>query len=189
MRIVSVFEWGDRSIMNRVRPINKPEDLKGIKIRLPKNSVMVDTYTALGATPAAIDWGELYSALQQGVTDGLEGPPQGMIDMKFTDFLKNYSYVNIFYGLAVILANDKAFGALSKENQAAITRAGLEAGEYQRWVSAVSHVDGLEKLEKLGVKVNVISDRDAFIKAVKPVYDKYTSAIGEDWIKKVRETR
>ena len=77
-----------------------------------------------GATTAAIDWGELYTALQQGVADGLEGPPQGMIDMKFTDFLKNYSYINIFYGLSVILINDKAFLALPKEQQDAITKAG-----------------------------------------------------------------
>lgn len=189
VRIISVFEWGDRAIINKIRPINKPDDLKGVKLRLPKNEVMLDTYAALGATTAAIDWGELYTALQQGVADGLEGPPQGMIDMKFTDFLKNYSYINIFYGLAVILVNDKAFQALPKEHQDAITRAGFEAGEYQRWVSAVSHVDGLKKLQEVGVKVNVIQDREAFIKAVQPVYDKYRKAIGEDWFKKVSEAK
>ena len=189
LRIISVFEWGDRAIINKIRPINKPDDLKGIKIRLPKNEVMLDTYAALGATTAAIDWGELYTALQQGVADGLEGPPQGMIDMKFTDFLKNYSYINIFYGLAVILINDKAFLALPKEQQEAITRAGYEAGEYQRWVSAVSHVDGLKKLQEVGVKVNVVGDREAFIKAVQPVYAKYRKEIGEDWFKKVSEAK
>lgn len=189
VRIISVFEWGDRAIINRIRPINKPDDLKGIKIRLPKNSVMLDTYSALGATTAAIDWGELYSALQQGVADGLEGPPQGMLDMKFTDFLKNYSYINIFYGLSVILMNDKAFQALPKEHQEAITRAGYEAGEYQRWVSAVSHVDGLKHLQKAGVKVNVIADRQAFLEAVKPVYDKYRKDLGEEWFRKVENAK
>lgn len=189
VRIVSVFEWGDRAIMTKDRAINKPADLKGIKVRLPKNSVMLDTYNALGATTTAIDWGELYGALQQGAADGLEGPPQGMIDMKFTDFLKNYSYVNIFYGLAVVVMNDKAFLALPKAQQAAILRAGREAGEYQRWLSAASHVDGLANLQKLGVKVNVVSDREAFVKAVRPVWDKYKSEIGENWIKRVSETK
>ncbi len=189
VRIISVFEWGDRSIINKVRPINTPEDLKGIKIRLPKNAVMLDTYSALGATPAAIDWGELYSALQQGVADGLEGPPQGMLDMKFTDFLKNYSYVNIFYGLAVILINDKAFEAMPKEHQQAILQAGYEAGEYQRWISAVSHLDGLKRLQETGVKVNMVADRKAFVEAVKPVYEKYSKEIGEEWIKKVTDAK
>lgn len=189
VRIVSVFEWGDRAIINKIRAINKPDDLKGVKLRLPKNAVMLDTYAALGATTAAIDWGELYTALQQGVADGLEGPPQGMIDMKFTDFLKNYSYINIFYGLSVVLINDKAFLALPKEHQDAITRAGIEAGEYQRWVSAVSHIDGLKKLQDIGVKVNVVGDRDAFVKAVQPVYEKYRKEIGEDWFKKVADAK
>ncbi|NJO22979.1 MAG: TRAP transporter substrate-binding protein [Sphingomonadales bacterium] len=189
VRIISIFEWGDRGIINRIRAINKPDDLKGIKIRLPKNAVMLDTYAALGATTAAIDWGELYSALQQGVADGLEGPPQGMLDMKFTDFLKNYSYINVFYGLSVILMNDKAFLALPKEHQEAITRAGYEAGEYQRWISAVSHVDGLKRLQEAGVKVNVVADRQAFIDAVKPVYDKYRKDLGEEWFRRVADAK
>jgi TRAP-type C4-dicarboxylate transport system substrate-binding protein len=150
---------------------------------------MVDTYNAIGATATAIDWGELYSALQGGVADGLEGPPQGMIDMKFTDFLKYYSYVNIFYGLAVIIANDKAFSALPAAQQKALLRAGEEAGEYQRWVSTVSHIDGLQRLQKMGVKVNVVKDRDAFVKAVEPVWDKYRKVIGEDWFRKVQSAK
>jgi TRAP-type C4-dicarboxylate transport system substrate-binding protein len=89
----------------------------------------------------------------------------------------------------VILINDKAFLALPKEQQEAITRAGHEAGEYQRWVSAVSHVDGLKKLQEVGVKVNVVGDREAFIKAVQPVYTKYRKEIGEDWFKKVSEAK
>lgn len=65
-RIISVFEWGDWAIFNSKRAINHPDDLAGIKIRVPKNAVMVDTYNAFGATATAIDWGELYNALQQG---------------------------------------------------------------------------------------------------------------------------
>ena len=184
-RIVSIFEWGDRAIINKVRPITKPDDLKGVKIRVPKNPVMVDTYNAFGATATAIDWGELYSALQSGVADGLEGPPQGMIDMKFTDFLKYYSFVNVFYGLSVVLMNDKAFFSLSPANQQAILRAGLEAGEYQRWVSTLSHRDGLARLGEKGVKVNVVADRQAFVDRVKPVWDKYRAALGDQWFQRV----
>lgn len=188
VRIISRFEWGDRGIINKTRAIDKPEDLKGIKVRLPKNSVMLDSYSALGATTTAIDWGELYAALQQGAADGLEGPPQGMIDMKFTDFLKYYSYVPVFYGVTVMLVNDKSFQALPKEHQDAIERAGREAGEYQRWLSAVSHVDGLANLQKMGVKVNV-PKLEPFREAVKPVWEKYKSEIGDEWIKKVIDAK
>jgi len=181
IRIISWFEWGDRSIFNKVRSIYKPSDLKGIKMRVPKNPVMVDTYNAIGSTATAIDWGELYSALQQGLADGLEGPPQGMIDMKFYDFLKYYSYLNIWYGLANVLINEKLFQSFSKENQDAILRAGREAGEYQRWVSTVSHVDGLERLTELGVIVNKVEDRQAFIDKIQWVWDKYRKKIGDKW--------
>lgn len=188
-RVVSWFEWGDRSIFNKVRPINKPEDLKGIKIRVPKNPVMVDTYNAIGATAAAIDWGELHSALQQGLADGLEGPPQGMIDMKFHDFLKFYSYVNIFYGLSNIIMNEKLFQSLSKESQEAVLRAGFEAGEYERWLSTMDHVNGLENLTKLGIKVNVVRERQAFVDRVKPVWEKYKEKIGTNLFDAVVNTK
>jgi tripartite ATP-independent transporter DctP family solute receptor len=180
MRIVSWFEWGDRAIFNSKRPINKPEDLEGVKIRVPKNPVMVDTYNYLGANATAIDWGELYSALQQGLADGLEGPPQGMIDMKFYDFLKYYSYINVFYGLADMVMNEKLFQSMSKENQEVILRAGREAGAYQRWISAKSHIDGLKKLAELGVKVNKVEDRALFVEKVKPVWEKYRKKLGNE---------
>ncbi|MFC6672647.1 TRAP transporter substrate-binding protein [Marinobacterium aestuariivivens] len=189
MSIVSVFEWGDRAIFNNKRAINHPDDLKGVKVRVPKNKVMIDTYNAFGANATAIAWGELYSALQQGVADGLEGPPQGMIDMKFNDFLDYYSYINVYYGTSVVLMNDKTLQGLSPENQAAIIRAGQEAGVYQRWLSTVSHLSGLSKLKDLGVNVNVVSDRQAFVDKVQPVWDKYRTIIGEEWFDKVSQAK
>ena len=189
MRIVSWFEWGDRCIFNNKRPINQPSDLKGIKIRVPKNRVMVDTYNTLGATATAIDWGDRYSDLQQGLADGLEGPPQGMVDMKFYDFLKYYSYINVFYGLANVAMNEKAFQDLSEENQAAVLRAGKEAGEYQRWLSKVSHVDGLAKLTELGVKVNKVSQRQAFVDKVQPIWAKYRKKLGDELFDAIINTK
>jgi tripartite ATP-independent transporter DctP family solute receptor len=185
-RILSVFEWGDRAIFNSKRSINHPDDMKGIKIRVPKNAVMVDTYNAFGAIATAIDWGELYSALQQGLADGLEGPPQGMLDMKFNDFLNYYSYINVYYGTAVIIINDKLINGLSPGNKAAIIRAGEEAGTYQRWVSTVSHVNGLSKMRELGVEVNVVENRQAFIDRVEPLWAKYRGIIGESWFDRVQ---
>lgn len=184
-RILSIFEWGDRAIFNNKRAINHPDDMKGIKIRVPKNAVMVDTYNAFGATATAIDWGELYSALQQGLADGLEGPPQGMLDMKFNDFLDYYSYVNVYYGTAVIIINDNLLNSLSEANRAAVIRAGAEAAIYQRWHSTVSHLNGLSNMKKLGVEVNVVSDRQAFIDKVRPVWEKYRAQIGDEWFDRV----
>lgn len=189
MRIISWFEWGDRAIFNNKRAIKSPENLVGIRIRVPKNSVMIDTYNALGATAIAINWGSLYSELQQNLVDGLEGPPQGMIDMKFYDFLHYYSYISVFYGLADVIINETVFQKLSKENQAAIIKAGREAGEYQRWLSKISHSKGLNELAKLGVKVNIIQDKRAFVQKVMPVWDKYRKKIGDKWFDAIINSR
>ena len=185
VRVISVFEYGNRAPMNNVRPITTPADFAGIKFRVPKNDIMVDAYQALGANPTAIDWGDLYGALQQGVADGLEGPPQNMIDAKFFDFLKYYSYVDPFFGVVIMIMNDDIFNSLTEEEQAIILRAGSEAGQYQRWVSAKSHVDGMERLKEKGVEVNIVADRQPFMDAVKPVVDKYKPEIGAELVDQV----
>lgn len=182
IRVVSVFEYGNRAPMNNVRPITAPEDFSGIKFRVPKNDIMVDTYQALGANPTAIDWGDLYTALQQGVADGLEGPPQNMIDAKFTEFLKYYSDIDPFFGVVVLIMNDGIFNSLSDDEKNVILQAGKEAGQYQRWVSARQHMDGLERLRELGVEVNLVADRTPFVAAVEAVKEKYRPVVGEKWV-------
>lgn len=185
VRIISVFEYGNRAPMNNVRAINTPEDFAGIKFRVPKSAIMVDTYQALGANPTAIDWGDLYAALQQGVADGLEGPPQNMIDAKFYEFLDHYSYIDPFFGVVIMIMNDGIYESLTDEEKAVIEKAGKEAGAYQRWVSAKSHVDGMARLADFGVAVNTVADRQPFVDAVGPIWEKYTPEIGSELVDKV----
>ena len=165
--------------------INTPEDFAGIKFRVPKSAIMVDTYQALGANPTAIDWGDLYAALQQGVADGLEGPPQNMIDAKFYEFLDHYSYIDPFFGVVIMIMNDGIYESLTDEEKAVIEKAGKEAGAYQRWVSAKSHVDGMARLADHGVEVNTVADRQPFVDAVGPIWEKYKPEIGPELVDKV----
>ena len=109
--------------------------------------------------------------------------------MKFYDFLKYYSYVNVFYGLADLIINEKTFQSLSEENQAALLKAGLEAGEYQRWISTVSHVNGLAKLVELGVTVNKVEDRQAFVDKVESVWTKYRKKLGDELFDSIAATK
>jgi tripartite ATP-independent transporter DctP family solute receptor len=185
IRMLTYLEWGDRCPLNKVRPINIPSDFKGIKMRTPKNPVMIDTYNALGATSTAISWGELYSALQQGLADGVEGPPKGLHDVKFTEVLKYYSYIPVFYGLMPIVINEKIFQSMSTENQNAILVAAKEAGAYQRWLSVKEHRNGLEIIAKAGVKVNLVKDRQPFVEKAKPIWEKYRKKIGDEWFDKI----
>jgi len=70
-----------------------------------------------------------------------------------------------------------------------IIRAGAEAGNYQRWLSTVSHIEGLSKLAKLGVKVNKVEDRQAFVNRVKPVWDKYRKKLGNELFDSIVNTK
>jgi tripartite ATP-independent transporter DctP family solute receptor len=189
MRILTWFEWGDRCPLNKIRPINKPEDFHGIKMRTPKNPVMIDTYNALGAISTAVNWAELYSALQQGVADGVEGPPKGLHQMKFTEILNFYSYIPVFYGLQPILINEKSFQRLSKEDQEIMIKAAQIAGKYQRWGSVLDHQEGLDILRKAGIHVNIVKDRQPFIEKVRPVWKKYREKIGAEWFEKIVNTQ
>ena len=112
-----------------------------------------------------------------------------MLDMKFNDFLKYYSYINVYYGTAVVIINDKLLNGLSAENKAAVIRAGDEAGTYQRWISTVSHLKGLSKMKELGIKVNVVKDRQAFVDRVKPLWQKYRKIIGDSWFDRVANAK
>ena len=189
VRVLSFFEWGDRAIGTKKTLVKKPEDLRGLKIRTPKNPIIIDTYQALGATPTAIDQGELYQALQQGLADGLESPANGIVDMKWYDFLKCYTHVSVIFGVATIITNDKVFSALPAEDQAILLRAGLEAGEYQRWISAKAHVDGIDRLRKEGTEIYIVEDDTPFRESVKSVHQKYESIIGKEWIDKVKNIK
>jgi tripartite ATP-independent transporter DctP family solute receptor len=189
IRIIGWFEWGDRCPLNKKRAINTPKDFHGIKMRTPKNPVMIDTYNALGAISTAINWAELYSALQQGLADGVEGPPKGLHLMKFTEILRYYSYLPVFYGLQPILINEKVFQRLSKENQEALIRAAQVAGRYERWLSVLDHQSGLDTLRKAGINVNIIKDRQPFIEKVQPVWVKYRKKIGTEWFDKITNAR
>ena len=189
VRVISFFEWGDRAIGTKKKLVKSPADMKGLKIRTPKNPIIIDTYQALGAIPTAIDQGELYQALQQGLADGLESPANGIVDMKWYDFLRCYTHTSVIFGVATIITNDKTFQALPPEDQSILLRAGKEAGDYQRWVSAKAHVTGIERLRKEGVEIYIVEDDTPFREAVKSVYAKYEGIIGKDWIEKVRSIK
>lgn len=109
--------------------------------------------------------------------------------MKFTEILKFYSYIPIFYGLQAILINEKIFQNLSKENQTALINAGKIACACGRWQSVKQHRQGLEFLVKAGIKVNMVRDRQSFVEKIKPVWDKYKETIGGEWFERIVNTQ
>ncbi|AET69716.1 tripartite ATP-independent periplasmic transporter solute receptor, DctP family [Desulfosporosinus orientis DSM 765] len=181
---LSYWENGFRHVTNNTRPINKPEDLKGLKIRLMENPIHMDTFRTMGADPTPMAFGELFTALQQGTIDGQENPIPIIWTSKFYEVQKQLSLTGHFYAAAPLLVSKTFFDGLAPEYQNAIKEASIEARDYERDLIAQQETEFLGKLKDQGVNVIEV-DKSLFKEAVKPVYSKYEGEIGKDLIDKV----
>ncbi|MBC7240260.1 MAG: DctP family TRAP transporter solute-binding subunit, partial [Chloroflexi bacterium] len=105
------MDAGTRNVINNKRPIYKPEDLKGLKIRVMPSKIMVDTLNLMGAIATPMGQGEVYSALQQGVIDGWENNPPTLLTLKLYEVSKYFSWTRHFCVPDVVLMSKKVFGS------------------------------------------------------------------------------
>ena len=169
---------GPRSVFNRTRPVNTPADLKGMKLRVMENPIMVDTFRALGAIPTPMAFPEIYMAAKQGVIDGAETPPTGLIDMKAPEISKYYSLTRHFAMPSAVAVNAKWFDKLSDENKKAFREAEAEAVAWYDKVYDEESEKALEIVKKDGMIINAVTDPSEFRNAVKSVYEKYAERAG-----------
>ncbi len=183
--IVGWMENGFRHNTNSVRPLNSPEDLKGIKHRTQESEVQVDTWTALGANATPMAWPEVYTALQQGVMDSQENPLPTIYDVNFHEVQKYLNLTQHVYSPAPLMISKQLFDSLSPEDQEAVMEAGKIATPVQREASQQQEEQYKKELVELGMTLTE-PDLEPFKKAVEPVYEKWASQIGEEMIEKVR---
>lgn len=170
------------------KPLKNINDLKGFKIRLPKDPVLIDAFKQLGAKPTPIPWGDVYTSLKTGMVDGMESTPSAIYAMKFwetTDYMTITNHQLLWYGLWI---SDSFYQSLSKEVQIAINIAAEKAINESIDKAKDIAETNLEKL-KLVQKEVYYPDLRTFMEAVQPTYDafeKKTNSIGIiDEIKKV----
>ncbi|MGG0717718.1 DctP family TRAP transporter solute-binding subunit [Robertmurraya massiliosenegalensis] len=178
LRLLSYWENGFRQISNSQKPINTPEDLKGIKIRVPENSIYVDTFKEWGANVTTMAFGELYTALQQKAVDGQENPLALIYTNKFYETQEYLSMTGHFYGPAQVLISEKKWQSLSPEMQEAVQKAVDEARDFERQLLNDKDNEYLENLKSEGMKVNEV-DVEAFQKASEPVWEMYSEEFGD----------
>lgn len=126
-------------------PITKPEDLAGLKLRTPPDSMTIDIFTALGANPTPLAFSELYIALQQGVVDGQENPLVNIYSSKLHEVQKYISFL-YKYETTPLLASKKVWDKLSKEDQKAILEATGRSRRLNRQMSLDSDKELRQKL-------------------------------------------
>jgi tripartite ATP-independent transporter DctP family solute receptor len=175
-KLIGIWENGVRHITNNARPIVKPEDLKGIKLRVPQGVWRVRMFQAYGANPTPMAFSEVFVALRTGVLDGQENPYTNILAGKFQEVQKYLSETSHVYTPSFPTASLRRWNAWPEEVRAAILAAGREVQPWTYGIAAKEEEDTKKALISGGMQFNV-ADRDAFVKASEPVYELFAKEV------------
>ena len=186
--------WGEngfREMSNSKRPIAAPADMKGMKFRLVGSPLFLETFTALGANPTQMSWADTQAALSSGAVDGQENPLSVFRAAKLPTI--GQKYLTLWHYVAdplIFVVNKEVWASWTPADQEAVRQAALQAGR-ENIANARKGIAGsdnavLKEIEAAGVTVTHLTDeqRAAFVKATRPVYDKWVKTIGADLVKK-----
>ncbi len=180
---VHLLSWGAlsyRDFFNSKRPINEVKDMVGLKVRVPKNEVMIQTFRAFGAEPIPLAWSETPAALQTGAVDGSDNGTSVIKSMKFYEFSKHLAILEHFAGFSPLLASPRFMGRLTPEQQRTFLQCAKEAGQHQR-NTVEAEVENTRKfLGANGMQVTRPNQK-SFIQAVLPLQDKFVSERGPEF--------
>ena len=180
--VLSNWEWGFRNLTNSKRPINKPEDVKGLKIRTPPEIQLQAAMEALGGVVTKIAFPEVYMALAQGVVDAQENPIAVIYHNKFYEVQKNLALTRHVYNNMVHVVSTKSWAKLTPEQQKIFREESKSAGAYMRKAIVAEEADQISKMEKAGVNVTR-PDLSLFRAAMGPAYERIGKYAGEDNVK------
>jgi tripartite ATP-independent transporter DctP family solute receptor len=171
---LAYWDLGFRNVTNSKRPIARPEDLDGLKLRVIPNPVFLDTFKAFKANPVPMSFSELYTALETRTVDGQENPYSVILSNKFYEVQKFVSGTNHVYGTNIILVSRKFWDRLSPAEQKILQDAALEARDYQRQVSRAAAEKAVGELQAKGMQFNEVApaEQQRMREIVKPVTDK-----------------
>ncbi|MFA6849912.1 MAG: C4-dicarboxylate TRAP transporter substrate-binding protein [Selenomonadaceae bacterium] len=150
--ITSNWIYGDRHILTK-SPVNSVDDLKGMKIRVPNNTIQVKGFEVLGATPTPMSLGDVYTALQQGTIDGLENPLPVLYNGKFQEVAKYLILDGHVKNFTTWVCGTQFFNGLTKEQQDILIATGDEAGLYNNQLQKKAEDEILAKFEQEGVTI------------------------------------
>ena len=186
---VMPLAWGEngyREITNSKKALRTPDDLKGLKIRVVGSPLFLDTFTALGANPTQMSWADAQPALTSGAVDGQENPMSIFTAAKLhTVGQKHVTMWGYVADPLVFVVNKDVWASWSANDRAIVSQAAIDAGKEQIAIARKGLAEPgqplLKDIEALGVTVTKLSpaERDAFVKATRPVYEKWKNQIGE----------
>lgn len=165
------YLFGFRSMLTN-RVIVTPQDMKGLKIRVPNSQLYMLTIEAMGGNPSPLPFTEVYSAIQQGVIDGLEGSLMTIYGTKIYEVRKNVSLTNHLLGVSAVTISSKLWNELTEEERTVIQEEFYNGSIYNNDETTKLEKEYQLKLEEFGVKFNEV-DSSAFNKAAENVFTQF----------------
>ncbi len=172
LRGLGYFDAGQRSFYTKDRPIHQPSDLEGQKIRVQESMMAMNLVRSLGGAPTPISWGELYTALQQGVVDGAENNPPSFYTSRHYEICKFYSLNEHTAVPDILVIGTVAWNGLTTDEQEWLQNAADEAIDYQRKLWVEAEQEALEAVKAAGVEI-IRPEKSAFSAKTKQLLEDF----------------
>ncbi|RKR14301.1 tripartite ATP-independent transporter DctP family solute receptor [Maribacter vaceletii] len=166
------YDAGSRSFYTKDKPVNTPEDLTGLKIRVMESVTAMDMVNKLGGSPTPISWGELYTSLQQGVVDGAENNPPSFYLSRHYEVCKFYSLDEHTVLPDVLIAGTHLWNKLNEQERVWLKEAVNNSVIYQRKLWMEAEKEALKAVQEAGVKI-IRPDKTLFLEKTKDIFDQY----------------
>ncbi|MBK5246852.1 MAG: TRAP transporter substrate-binding protein [Peptostreptococcaceae bacterium] len=182
---VGYWENGFRQLTNNVRPVRTPQDMVGLKLRTMATPVPLATFKLLGANPTPMNFGEVFTALQQGVVDGQENPWETILANKFYEVQKYATNTGHVYSPFGIIFSQKFWDKLPANYQENVREAVFAARTFNRESARASEQKIIAELRKY-MKITILTPEELkpFQELTRPVYDQFSKEIGPELVKK-----
>lgn len=194
LKALAFSENGYRQLSNSARPVSSPDDVagldvRGLSVRTMENPVHLAIWEALGANPTPMAFGELFSAMEQGVVDGQENPWSTILTSNFNEVQDYGTETRHVYTPFIMMLSERTWDRMAPEYQALVQEAARQSAEYEIQLSAEYDDWSRDQLAERGMEITRLDDEQlaAFQDAVAPVYAEWAPRIGEDLIADIQK--
>ncbi len=191
-RKMVALAWGEngmRHLTNSLRPVRSPEDIRGLRLRVPQSEIMVRSFEALGAQAEQLAFPALYGALEAGRFDGQENPIATIESAKFARVQKHLTLTGHVYSTAVILMSQDAWDDLAEADRPAFVAAAQLGGTVSRRFAGNAEREGVQRLAGEGMQVVSTIERGAFVAALAPVTQAFARQFGAEIVERIKAVR
>lgn len=186
---LAFWENGFRHVTTSKKPVERPTDLKGLKIRVMENRVHQAAFRQVGADATPMAWGEVFTSLQQGLLDAQENPIPIVSTFKLYEVQKYLALTAHVYSPAPLLLSKKSWDRMPPDIRKVLLDTAIEVARVQRQLNRTQEQKQLGELRTKGMIIIEEPDRAAFREAMKPVFEQYQSQFGKDLVQRIVNTK